>query len=875
MFYYLRLNILVKLYQMKKLGFCKTLLCTLFLFCGAIGFSQTTPTTWIKRGVGGGGELFAPSISPFNSNEIWVSSSKATVHKSLNFGETWITKSSNDLIGDRFSRVQFSSDENIMYVVRRDANEEHSPAISTDAGETWSDLPKPTAEKIHRIHVNQNRTGEYIMNSDQKVYLTKDDGQNYEIIYQAPGTSGAHLAGVYYQGVDTMFVCLDEGILFYGGQPGSVAQWEDHTSIPGIPTNEKIVSFKGAIQGNEKIFLATTIDFEAISNNTSGEDISEFKNIYKLKWGDNMWTSITSNLPSPSTDKIYHVEFHPQDTNVVYLSGTTTMGNDMATIFRSTDGGHSFQNIFMTPNTLINNENIESGWQGASNDPEWMNKWNLMNQPFGFAIDPNDASRLVFTDGKTIHKSVNGGATWTQAYTHKDHQLELGTTINFDRTFETNGLSVANVSWLTWLDDESMIASYQDLTAIRSADHGSEWSFDITGLKSDQVDDINVIKKHHGTNRMFAAGGEEPGEKLDYTDARLNLRKGRVSRSSDDGATWETVYDFEKPVLSIAFDKTDEDVMYVAVSDVLGGIGGIYKCDDVTVSGMLTFNLLSGIPPRTEGRAVQVQTLSDGAIVAIYGARDTATVGPPSNYFTNSSGVFYSEDGGNTWEDRTDLGAMSWATSNLEVDPNDETENTWFAFVGMEGPGLPGVYRTTDRGLNWVRIYDKPSYSCTFHPTRANEMYICTKRNGLLYVTNTDSDTPDIEPQVDFKYHRPKRIFFNPNDPDEVWVTTNGNEMFMGMTDLSANVTTVHSKEGVVEIYPNPNKGSFRIDLPETEEEYVLQIQDCFGRTVYSNTQTEVGVIQIDLPQDIASGMYTLILATSKEEVQTKLLIQE
>src|SRR5688572_7669477 len=72
--------------------------------------------------------------------------------------------------------------------------------------------------------------------------------------------------------------------------------------------------------------------------------------------------------------------------------------------------------------------------------------------------------------------------------------------------------------------------------------------------------------------------------------------------------------------------------------------------------------------------------------------------------FTASSGVFVSTNGGQSWQDRSHNGMRYW-TKDVVIDPHDPNQNTWYAavFSGWGGApnGLGGLYRTTNRGVNW------------------------------------------------------------------------------------------------------------------------------------------------------------------------------
>jgi hypothetical protein len=172
--------------------------------------------------------------------------------------------------------------------------------------------------------------------------------------------------------------------------------------------------------------------------------------------------------------------------------------------------------------------------------------------------------------------------------------------------------------------------------------------------------------------------------------------------------------------------------------------------------------------------------LNDGTIVATFSGR---RAGSPVN-FTASSGVFVSTDGGLTWADRSDPGMKYW-TSDVVVDPNDPTQSTWLVGVysgwGGLANNLGGLYKTTDRGQHWTKLmaFDGVT-SATFNPNNPNELYVTTEDQGLWYSSNGSAAAPTLTQVASYPFRQPERVFFNPYNPNEVWVTSFGSGMLVG-----------------------------------------------------------------------------------------------
>jgi hypothetical protein len=180
-------------------------------------------------------------------------------------------------------------------------------------------------------------------------------------------------------------------------------------------------------------------------------------------------------------------------------------------------------------------------------------------------------------------------------------------------------------------------------------------------------------------------------------------------------------------------------------------------------------------------------------LVATFSARTLAD----GITLTESSGVFFSADNGNTWQDRTAPG-MKFYTKDLIVDPHDANANTWYATVwgrhttwpAPNNQGNGGLYKTTDRGQTWTRILaHETAESISIHPTKPGTAYLTTENDALYFTENLESAQPVFEKVASYPWWRPKRVFFNPFNACQVWVTSMGGGLWMGETPESVCCT--------------------------------------------------------------------------------------
>jgi len=860
----------------------KTRITLLFVIALAIfsenSKAQSVPTSWTSKGVGGGGGLFSPSISQHNGNNLYLACDMSEMFHSSNFGQSWSDIHFQQLSGNRNTEVQFTLNPNKLYAIKKPGNF-YIPAKSYDGGSTWTNATNPCSPNgAFQYFANPSDTDQVVLSDMNAIYFSNAENSSYSTILTKAGVFGLHLAGVYFENKDTVYVCSNDSLIytFNGG-----LNWQNALAgTNNISSNEHIVSFKGAKQGGKWVFYAVTIQITAptISKiyKTYSEDYPNYKGTYKLSQGSSQWQSISNKLPNNPTgqliDKPYLIGLASNDTSVVYLAGSSTgLSVTLGTVFKSTNGGNSFTTIFLTSSQKTQNSNITTGWMGAQSlsNPSSKFLWNGLTFISGFEVDPTNSSRIVCADKMTIHTSIDQGNNWNQAYTDFNYQNTAGTLIQQSHSYKTSGLEPTVSYWLQWSNATNIFASYNDIVARRTTDGGNLWSFDISGLDSTKINDVNMTLVNASTGKMYAACGEQPGSNGDYTDARVATANGRVSVSSDNGINWSTLKSFGHAVTSISLDPNNPTGMYATVITILGGSGGIYHCSDITNSSS-PWTILTP-PARTQKRPLQIIALNTpGELIAVYGSRDTTlnqTYG-----FSKSSGVFYSTDYGNTWADNNHIG-MQKSSATVEIDPSDLTQSTWLAFVGSNG-STGGIYKTINKGLNWTPVYGSPVLSGTFHPTLPNEMYICTEIGGLLYATNVNSNTTWVPtPVSSYSFRRPQKVFFNPYNVNEVWVTSFGNGIKMGTTNITTGILDANSYEFT--IYPNPTNNFLNIILNEsTLQLSKIIIYDVTGKEVKSlDIKSNSKYLQTDV-SFLPKGLYLLTLQSEKNK-HTKTFIVE
>ena len=199
----------------------------------------------------------------------------------------------------------------------------------------------------------------------------------------------------------------------------------------------------------------------------------------------------------------------------------------------------------------------------------------------------------------------------------------------------------------------------------RTIDGGANWLPLTDNNAITYVPDVDIAPSNPDVIYYLAGGYYE------YGAASLGVYK-----SIDGGANWNlTSFNYQSVGASfgrvLLVDPNDENIVYVAAST------GVYKSTD----GMSTFTQISSSTPRE----MYFNPLNSNKIYMVYNS------------------IEYSEDAGATWT--VSSGAPS-GTKSIAVTAADT--NVVYA-VNTFGPGLEGIYKSTDGGANFSLQANSPN----------------------------------------------------------------------------------------------------------------------------------------------------------------------
>ena len=812
------------------------------------------PIAWNTTGIGGGGSLFSPSINPANNNEYYVACDMSELFHTTNFGTSYDIVDFRQLTASTNSVVRFTNNANIRYSINSN-NNGILPVKSTDGGNTWTTLSgNPDAsEETYGIWADYNNPNRVIISYYGYIYFSNNGGTSFTNIHTAVyNGSGVVVGGVFFDGAN-IYIGTNDGLL---ESTNNGVTFTKHATS-GIPPLQKIFSFSAAKQNGATRFFCLTGDSTDIYVGLTGTDYSGFmKGVYTMDNNSGVWTSRMTGL-STSADYLMYVTMAENDTTTAYIGGSSSAS--VPNVVKTTNGGRNWTHVFNT----TNNQNINTGWCGYNGD----HGWGYPECLFGIAAAPNNKNIVLISDMGYITKTSDGGTSWQQAYLATADQNPMNANTPTKKYYHSVGMENTSSWFIHWSDANNVFTAFTDIFGIRSQDQGQSWAFDYTAPTTNTM---YCIAKNNAGTALYAATSSIHDMYKSYRlqDASLDGGTGQIIFSTDKGATWTSLHNFGKPVYWLATDPNNSNRMYAAVINHKQGVGGIWVTNNLSSGASSTWTQLAQ-PARTQGHPATMTVLNNGKLLCSFSGRRN-----PAGAFTDSSGVFlYDPSGSGSWSDKSDVNQKYWCR-DIIVDPNDATQNTWYCGVysgwGGNGNGMGGLYKTTNAGTLWTKILDNVDVSsCTFNPNNPNEIFVTTQGYGLYYSNNVNNATPTFSPVANYYFSAPERVFFNPFDNTKIWITSFGHGMQWGdMTATSISETSINNSE--ISLFPNPANDKITVNTSKSIAKSDIHVFDLQGKEINGiNIYPDATNFILDISK-LAQGVYIIKINNDKVNLKSK-----
>jgi len=868
-----------------------------FAMLALAGTAIAQPASWRVAGIGGGGAFFRPSINPGNDSEYYIPTDMGSFFHTTNFGASYNELGFRQLVGGALGLIRFTYNPAILYGlgVNVVANKWLTTCYkSMDGGERWSlpaGLSNPSNTALAStgvaLHVDYDSPNRLVLGTQSGLFYSANGGETFteiDSLFKQPAGTEVYPAGCLFDG-DAIYVGTNYGVLI--SQDGG-ARWQI-LKLTGIPNGENIFGFAAAKQNGTVRFFCITgatngmVNLDAVYTNAPGNP-GLLKGVYRLDYGSStIWEPVENGVtiptdPNCSCDHITWIGMAENDISTVYLYGVN--GNAQPTVLKTSDGGANWNHVF----NIANNENIYTGYMGDKGDPfEW---WLGCS---GLDVAKKNSNNVVLANMGTVYNTRSGGTTWEQAYVNPADQNPMGSPTPRYKTYRGIGLENTSNWFVHWSSARDVLGCLTDIGSIRSTDGGASWAFNQFSFNT-----MYCAIEHPTTHAIYCAASDKHDM---YASTALqdqsiddpSYSDGEVLLSTDKGFTWGIIHDFTRPVYWIAFDPNNPNTMYASIINHKQGLGGIWMTNDLQDGSASAWKQLPA-PPRTEGHPAMVIPLKDGKVVCTYSGRLTDYSAMPAGKFTESSGVFLYDPSSSLWTDVTDTTTMAWYCNDIVVDPNDPSERTWYVGVssgwgytdaeGNVGPNdQGGLFKTTNRGQSWKKLMSTSDvlspgggvFSCSFNPNDPNQLYITSVGDGLFVSNNINDTAPTFLPVSSFQFGYPLRPVFNPYDRSELWVTTFGNGIHIGRL-TSASVAEFPDASGeTVRLFPNPANDYCMVET-ESAVPTVLRVRDLLGRNVMA-IPIEAG--QQSLQIDTKSWNNGLYFVNLGDRMAAKILIRQ
>ena len=434
--------------------------------------------------------------------------------------------------------------------------------------------------------------------------------------------------------------------------------------------------------------------------------------LYESTDGGQNWTSIAQDIPDIEKAGVWRVVIDSQTPDHLYATLEYAGTNRTGLVIASTNGGKDW--------TVLRN----AGWRAA------------------IAVNPNDSLNLYVAEGSELHRSDDGGRTWTalggdfgahvEALVFSRDTLYVGATgvyrtTNGGQSWETSTSGFGS-AWLELTFEPArrvLYAEDNDCNLYKSQDAGMTWeklTSSGCGLAFDRANnwlyraDWQMLYRSSDAGETWTGVGKTPSGG-DNSRVYVSPVNGNtiytlhsccppgpfLHRSLDGGQTWQplpTASDLYHGRLVIADDGSR---MYVAS----------YGSVDVSYDGGQSWSTTqasthnNGNPPALalhplDRDIVLLGTWGSGILKSMDAGETWSTVNtglaslhvnaltfdprhPEVVYAGTDSGVFLSQNGGDSWTAVNDGLGRNLIVYSIAVDPNDSLQ----AFAGTPD----GVYR--------------------------------------------------------------------------------------------------------------------------------------------------------------------------------------
>ena len=600
------------------------------------------------------------------------------------------------------------------------------------------------------------------------IYRTADGGSSWNLV--SAGIFSGSETPVHSLLFDTVnsgvvYAATGEGILKStdSGQNWGFANSGLPNGTAGAPVAHGLV---GVVNGGDFHLFATL--------RTQSETAFIAGGVYRSTDGAANWVDITGNLPTVQVDEetlsysYWRIAVDPTNPDVVYIG--TQIGTafiDMG-LYKTTNATAAAASVNWT--FLWEASNFtDFGWL----EPGW---WNDLHAAF-LGVAPSNPN-VIYAGTDHIYKSVNGGATWTEAYAEPSGTntwIGRGAALIevFDIAVDPNN---ANRWWI----------GYDDMGLWRTDDGGTSFTRIDDMQQSPNLGNSDcacfVVTDPENSNILYV--GRNQGE----NDLAIDWALGSVWKTIDDGQTWQRLGEQTfgnngvggRPFLMmLPGGAQNTRTIFAAIYGQ-----GIFRSTDAGASWAASDGGIS------ETDKVHVWTLAFDPVntnTLYAGIADGS-----ANGGSQDGGVYKSIDGGATWTKLTGNSAPNAQVLDLAVASDSviyaATVPQIFALSEETGVHTGGLFRSGDGGATWSKVLDALRVDAV-DVAPGDPRYViagvgqvfdadASHRAGI-FISRDSGSTFALE-NSGLTHTRVLFAGFNPLNVNQIFVGTGGGALFVG-----------------------------------------------------------------------------------------------
>lgn len=649
--------------------------------------------TWEKTGGPIGGLGYNIKIDPKNPEIFYVTDAFSGLQKSINSGKTW-TKINNGITtrsgptGDEvpiFSLAIDPEDSNILWVGTQNQGEVFK---SIDAGESFSKKTNGIEENegltirnfaiYHDDHnrvimtgeLNVGEPGDEFSKVKGVIYRTDDGGENWTKLWE--GDSLARWVCINPNNTDAIVVAtgIFDREAFNTSGLGAIKTTDGGETW--FDANKGITGslFMGAMAMHPD--LPGTMLVATGNNNDFNKGING--GIFISEDAGNNWTKLYPSNNFNFDYKVYTASaFAPSNSNVLYAGSSEA-------IFVSKNFGKSWKK--------------RTGINGAA----WGPKGIRAGVPIEIQVDPKNPKTLYINNyGGGVFKSINAAKTW--------------------KNFST-GYTGANIYSISISDKKNTKILVNGRSgAFKSNNSGDSWK----GLN------ISPVSYAEG---LASAIHPRKAKIIFISDEH----QGQVYKSVTAGKAWDLV--FEHPgadasdannrhgAKEIVISKSNPDTVYIGFSN--DGLFSEPESEDFTNSFGVYKSINGGDSWVEANNGLEITTQNITALVVNSENENELYLG------LREGGLYYSEDGANTWTQISEPILSSNGVYAIAVDFSKQEggANTIYA-AGLN----TGICVSTDGGITWRQTLstseDQLIRSIVINPKNKSNLYAADWYSGI------------------------------------------------------------------------------------------------------------------------------------------------